>query len=113
MRDEVNTALRYYDLSLFEEVPRLHADLDRELRAAGVTTGGDRPVVRVGSWIGGDRDGNPNVTAETLDYAVNRQATAVLTRHLGALRRLAIELSMSADLVGVSDAVVEPGGGVR
>ncbi|MDQ2724835.1 MAG: phosphoenolpyruvate carboxylase [Actinomycetota bacterium] len=105
VRDEINTALRYYDLSLFEEVPRLHADLDRELRAFGVATDVDRPMIRMGSWIGGDRDGNPNVTADVLDYAVNRQATAVLTRHLGALRRLAIELSMSADLVGVSDAV--------
>jgi phosphoenolpyruvate carboxylase len=105
VRDEVNTALRYYDLSLFEEVPKLHADLERELRQAGVATAGDRPVVRMGSWIGGDRDGNPNVTAETLDYAVHHQASAVLSRHLGALRRLAIELSMSADLVPVSDAV--------
>ncbi|MDQ2726953.1 MAG: phosphoenolpyruvate carboxylase [Actinomycetota bacterium] len=105
VRDEINTALRYYDLSLFEEVPRLHADLDRELRAFGVATSADRPMIRMGSWIGGDRDGNPNVTADVLDYAVNRQATAVLTRHLGALRRLAIDVSMSADLVGVSDSV--------
>ncbi|MDQ6837291.1 MAG: phosphoenolpyruvate carboxylase [Actinomycetota bacterium] len=105
VRDEVNTALRYYDLSLFEEVPRLHADLAQELQAAGVATDGDRPVIRLGSWIGGDRDGNPNVTAEVLDYALNRQATAVLTRHLDALRRLAIDLSMSADLVAVTDEV--------
>ncbi|MDQ6784011.1 MAG: phosphoenolpyruvate carboxylase, partial [Actinomycetota bacterium] len=106
VRDEINTALRYYDLTLFEEVPRLHADLARELRAAGVAGADDRPVIRLGSWIGGDRDGNPNVDAEVLDYAINRQATSVLARHLTALRRLAIELSMSADLNAVG-AIVE------
>lgn len=103
--DEVNTALRYYDLSLFDQVPRLHADLARELVAAGVPIAGQRPVVRMGSWIGGDRDGNPRVTADALDYAVTRQVIGVMTRHLAALRGLAVELSMSANLVAVGPAV--------
>jgi phosphoenolpyruvate carboxylase len=106
VRDEVNTAMRYYDLSLFEEVPRLHESFARELRDAGVPIEGERPVVRMGSWIGGDRDGNPNVTAEVLDYAVTRQASGVLSRHLAALRQLAIELSMSGRLVAVSTTVL-------
>jgi len=103
--DEIDTALRYYDLSLFEEVPRLHADLAKELRDVGVDLAGERPVVRMGTWIGGDRDGNPFVTAEVLDYAVDRQATAVLGRHLSALRSLAIELSMSTELVPITAEV--------
>ncbi|MST32483.1 phosphoenolpyruvate carboxylase, partial [Acidimicrobiaceae bacterium USS-CC1] len=69
--------------------------------------GGRAPVVRMGSWIGGDRDGNPFVTAEVLRYAVDRQATVALAHHLAALRSLAIQLSMSSNLVRCSAAVAE------
>lgn len=51
--------------------------------------------LQVGSWVGGDRDGNPFVTADTLDYAVRRQAAAALDHHLGQLHALAAELSIS------------------
>jgi phosphoenolpyruvate carboxylase len=107
VRDEINAALHYYDVSLFDEVPRLQARYEGELsRLAGRPTTAT-PVVRTGSWIGGDRDGNPFVDAEVLDYATERQATVAFTHHLEALRDLAITLSMSGTLVRVSDAVVE------
>ena len=53
----------------------------------------------MGSWIGGDRDGNPFVTAEVLRLATTRQAEEALGHHLLALGRLAVELSMSSRLV--------------
>ncbi len=65
------------------------------------------PVVRMGSWIGGDRDGNPFVTAEVLRYAIERHVTVALGRHLEDLRALAIGLSMSSRLVRCSPAVAE------
>jgi len=106
VRDEINEALHYYDLSLFAEVPAVQTRLIREL----VAIGGDPspsgpPAIRMGSWIGGDRDGNPNVSATVVGYALERHATAAIGRHLRDLRRLAVSLSMSDKLVGVSDRV--------
>ncbi len=69
VRDEVNMALDYYDASLFATIPVLYAEiasaLDAEFPAPEPTQLADLPIlVRFGSWIGGDRDGNPFVTAE-------------------------------------------------
>ncbi len=59
----------------------------------------------MGSWIGGDRDGNPFVTAEVMRLAVGRHATIALQYHLDELLRLSIELSMSSRLITPSDAL--------
>ncbi|WP_420450504.1 phosphoenolpyruvate carboxylase [Ilumatobacter sp.] len=98
--DEISDALRYYEASLFETIPALGADVER--LAAELL---DHPdidstgIVTMGSWIGGDRDGNPFVTAEVLRAAVDRQALTALGHHLAELRRLSVELSMSQRLV--------------
>ncbi|MHB1535787.1 MAG: phosphoenolpyruvate carboxylase [Acidimicrobiales bacterium] len=106
VRDEINEALHYYELSLFAEIPALHARLTRAL---ATTTGAEQsdvaPVLRMGSWIGGDRDGNPYVTSDVLDLALRRQAEVALRHHLEGLRRLAIQLSMSDELVSASPEV--------
>ncbi|OXH82389.1 hypothetical protein CA830_37720, partial [Burkholderia multivorans] len=60
---------------------------------------------QMGSWIGGDRDGNPNVTAATLDEAINRQAAVILEHYLEQVHKLGAELSVSNLLVGANDAV--------
>jgi phosphoenolpyruvate carboxylase len=59
-------------------------------------------VLQMGSWIGGDRDGNPFVTAEVLRYAIQRQVEVALNHHLDALRGLAEQLSMSIRLIAPS-----------
>ncbi|HET9692102.1 MAG TPA: phosphoenolpyruvate carboxylase [Acidimicrobiales bacterium] len=102
VRDEVNQSLRWYELTLLDALPALQATFE-QLFATGTTA----PVLRMGSWIGGDRDGNPFVTAEVLRYAVDRQATSAFAAHLARLRRLAIELAMSGNLVAASPAVVD------
>jgi len=98
--DEINEALRYYEASLFETIPRLTADLetlaDDRLGTAPADTS---QVVSMGSWIGGDRDGNPFVTADVMRLAVNRQSTIALQRHLDEIQRLSVELSMSSRVV--------------
>ncbi len=115
VRDEINEMLHYYDLTLFDEVPALEARFHEAVavttapidhgKVGGEAAGRRGPVVRMGSWIGGDRDGNPFVTADVLAYTVERHSTVAFERHLVDLKRLAIELSMSANLVHCSDEV--------
>jgi len=92
--DEVENALSYYESTFLREIPKLYADLEREL--------GQHPVhsfLRMGQWIGGDRDGNPNVNAQTLNHALRRQADVALRHYLTEVHYLGGELSLSAMLV--------------
>lgn len=100
LTDEIDEALRYYELSLFDVVPAINAELRRELERRWPGKGLlRRPMLLPGSWIGGDRDGNPFVTAEALRQATGRQAGTALTHHLVELEALRDELSMSDRLV--------------
>ena len=100
LTDEIDEALRYYELSLFDVVPALNAELRKAVEerwpGAGLLR---RPMLLPGSWIGGDRDGNPFVTAEALRRATTRQAETALAHHLDELAELRNELSMSDRLV--------------
>jgi phosphoenolpyruvate carboxylase len=100
LEDEIDEALRYYDLSLFEVVTAINSELRRALNERWPNAGLlPRPMLLPGSWIGGDRDGNPFVTADALRRATNRQAETALAHHLGELEALRSELSMSDRLV--------------
>jgi phosphoenolpyruvate carboxylase len=95
--DEVENALSYYEATFLREIPRLYAGLEREL--------GQHPVpsfLRMGQWIGGDRDGNPNVGADTLEYALRRQCEVALRHYLTEVHWLGSELSLSSVLVEVT-----------
>ena len=104
LRDEVNDAMRYFELSLLVASPA--PERDGRLPAFGERPDRERPLLRIGSWIGGDRDGNPFVTADVLADTFQQQAALVLGHHLGELWRLAEELSMSSRLVTASPAVL-------
>ncbi len=95
--DEIENALSYYESTFLTEIPKLYADLERELDGQPVAS-----FLRMGQWIGGDRDGNPNVTAATLDLALRSQAEVALRHYLTEVHYLGGELSMSARLVRVS-----------
>lgn len=106
-RDEINEALRYYELTLFRELPALQIAVQETVeQLAPGHAPRLSPVVRMGSWIGGDRDGNPFVTADLLNTAVERQATTAFTQHLESLHALSLELSMSSRLVTPTDALL-------
>ncbi|HNW02309.1 MAG TPA: phosphoenolpyruvate carboxylase, partial [Burkholderiaceae bacterium] len=95
--DEIENALSYYESTFLREIPKLYAELEHAL--------GQQPVhsfLRMGQWIGGDRDGNPNVSAQTLEYALRRQAEVALRHYLTEVHYLGSELSVSAMLVGCS-----------
>jgi len=97
--DEIENALSYYHATFLSQVPALYRMLDRSVGAHVA------PFFRMGSWIGGDRDGNPNVTAETLRLALRRQAETALGHYLDEVHRLGAELSMSSRLVAVTPAL--------
>lgn len=102
IQDEIEVGLRYYDMSLFDEIPRINHAVRQELR----TRWPDRdllsqPILRPGSWIGGDRDGNPYVTAEVMHRATDSAASFAFRRYFADLIDLQRELSMSARLVEV------------
>ena len=89
--DEIENALSYYETTFLGQIPRLYAQLEADLPGKPVAS-----FFRMGQWIGGDRDGNPNVTAETLDYATRRQCEVALRHYLGEVRALGRELSQSS-----------------
>lgn len=98
--DEVETALSYLREVFLPALPLLYARWDRLL--------GERvpAFLRPGSWIGGDRDGNPFVTADAMAHAFRRAAEAVIGHYLDAVHKLGAELSISTRHVEVTDAVL-------
>ena len=100
--DEIDNGLAYYRDTFLEQIPRLYAQMEATLARE---TGNLRhlPVMlRMGSWIGGDRDGNPNVTAAVLRDALARQSRLAFAHYLGQVHLLGGELSIAARLVSVT-----------
>jgi len=104
IQDEIETGLRYYPAAFFEVIPRVNAEVRTALQArwpdAHVL---EQPILRPGSWIGGDRDGNPNVTADVVRLATGSAAYTALAHYFVELSALEEELSMSVRLVHISD----------
>src|SRR5437868_5191124 len=102
--DEVANGLSFYDYTFLHEVPRLHCALeDRLNRDEGGTPGELASFLTMGSWIGGDRDGNPFVTANVMRGTLRLQSSRVMNFYLEELHVLGSELSLAAHLADVSD----------
>jgi phosphoenolpyruvate carboxylase len=107
IQDEIETGLRYYPAAFLEVIPKVNAEVRAALQARWPDAHLlDDPILRPGSWIGGDRDGNPNVTADVVRLATSRAAYTALAHYFVEITALEEELSMSARLVNVSDDVV-------
>ncbi|MBI4206342.1 MAG: phosphoenolpyruvate carboxylase [Betaproteobacteria bacterium] len=106
VNDEVENGLAYFRHTFLREVPQLHAELE-DLVADHLGEPGFRlpALLRIGNWIGGDRDGNPFVTHEVMLHAVRCQSRLALDYYLGEVHRLGAELSMAERLVDVSAAL--------
>src|ERR1700688_2598643 len=102
--DEVANGLSFYDYTFLQEVPRMHCVLeDRLSEGEGAAQGELASFLRMGSWIGGDRDGNPFVTAEVMRGTLKMQSSRVLRFYLEELHALGAELSLAAHLANVSE----------
>jgi phosphoenolpyruvate carboxylase len=98
--DEIENALSYYRSTFLEQIPVLYREIEEVLPGHAIA-----PFFRMGNWIGGDRDGNPNVTAETLATALARQSETALRWYLTQVHELGAELSISATLTTVTPAM--------
>ncbi len=105
--DEVANGLAYYDHTFLRGLPIFYADL--EDRLGGIEASWqdiDVPsFLRMGSWIGGDRDGNPYVTADVTRQTLTLQSQRALRFHLEELHRLGSELSLDGRIVQVSEGL--------
>jgi phosphoenolpyruvate carboxylase len=98
--DEIENALSYYRSTFLRQIPRLYRDLERALPGHEIAS-----FFRMGNWIGGDRDGNPNVGAATLRAALARQCETALRFYLTEVHELGAELSISEMLAPVTPAM--------
>ena len=99
--DEVANGLSYYDYTFLRELPKLYGRIEDSL-------GGKQPIasfLRVGSWIGGDRDGNPFVTSDVVAETMRLQSARALQFYLDELHELGGELSLSARLTPRNEKV--------
>ncbi len=98
--DEIENALSYYRSTFLRQIPRMYRDLEAALPGHPIAS-----FFRMGNWIGGDRDGNPNVSAETLEMALARQCETVLRFYLTEVHELGAEMSISATLAPITPAM--------
>jgi phosphoenolpyruvate carboxylase len=107
--DEIENALSYYRITFLRELPGLYEDIENEIGAQFPQRHAAEKelasFLQMGSWIGGDRDGNPNVNAGTMQHALIRQSTAIFDFYMEEVHALGAELSISTLLVGVSPAL--------
>ena len=109
--NEIDNALSYYRLSLLDAIPELLQDLERDISVLFETKGTEGyklpSFLQMGSWIGGDRDGNPFVNATTLQSATSQQSNVAFDHYLRELNFLKSELSPTTRLVKVTPELIE------
>lgn len=105
VRDEIHMGLDYFPMVLFETLPHLFAELEESLRDVYSTSAQVPELLSFGSWIGGDRDGNPYVTATSTREALSMARHVIIDHYIAETARLIGQLSMSTRRIGVSDAL--------
>ena len=103
VQDEIKNGLTFYGHTFLTEIPQLYANLEKQLEKQYGKTFKVAPLLRVGSWIGGDRDGNPFVTAELMRDAATRHSAVALEFYLAETNLLGVRLSMSSRVVNITD----------
>ena len=97
--DEIENAVAVFARTFLPELPKVKLRLAQTFGLNGEI----RPFLKAGSWVGGDRDGNPFVSAATLEYAVRRQSETVFDYYLNEVHQLGTELTLCDAYVSVSD----------
>jgi phosphoenolpyruvate carboxylase len=102
VRDEIRNGLEFYRYTFLKEIPKIYAKLEKQLETRydnGITI---PPLLRVGSWIGGDRDGNPFVTHEVMEYAIQQHSALAFEHYLKETHLLGKRLSLTDRLADIS-----------
>jgi phosphoenolpyruvate carboxylase len=113
VRDEIKNGLYYFNVSLFDAIPKTYRNLENAIRrvyADEIEAGETFHVpgfVKFGSWIGGDRDGNPFVTAETTEMAIQLQKRSVIRRYIEDVTKLSFILTHSGSICDISAALAD------
>ena len=107
--DEINNAVSYYAVTFLQRIPALVSRYEQAAQNLGATTAQIKALqpLTMGMWIGGDRDGNPFVNQDTLDYCAHTQAVSVLTHYLAQLHALGSELPLASTIVQVSEPLLQ------
>lgn len=104
--NEITNAMEYYNSSFLKAVPHLTTEYKRLAQAHGLNLKQDKPIT-MGMWIGGDRDGNPFVTAKTLKQSALTQCEVIMNYYDKKIYQLYREFSLSTSIVNVSKQVRE------
>ena len=104
--NEITNVMEYYQSSFLNAVPRLTAEYKKLAKEQGIELQHPKPIT-MGMWIGGDRDGNPFVTAETLNKSALTQCEVIMNYYDEKIYNLYREFSLSTSIVNVSDKVRE------
>ena len=104
--NEITNVMEYYNSSFLQAVPNLMLEYKRLAKAHGLELEQPRPIT-MGMWIGGDRDGNPFVTAETLKRSATIQSEVILNYYIEKISKLYRHFSLSTSLSKTSEAVAE------
>ncbi|HGO7702056.1 TPA: phosphoenolpyruvate carboxylase [Neisseria meningitidis] len=105
VNDEINNGVSIFPMSFFEALPKLYRKMEHDFQTAYPDVCVPN-ILKIGGWIGGDRDGNPFVSAETLRFAFRRHADAVFRFYRSELDKLYRELPLSIRRVKVNDDVM-------
>ena len=103
VRDEIRNGLEFYRYTFLNEIPKIYANLEKQLEVRFDKEIVVPPLLRVGSWIGGDRDGNPFVTFDVMQYAVQQHSELAFEHYLNETHILGTRLSLTDRLVDVSE----------
>lgn len=104
--NEITNVMEYYNSSFLQAVPNLMLEYKRLAKEHGLELEQPRPIT-MGMWIGGDRDGNPFVTAETLKRSATIQSEVILNYYIEKISKLYRHFSLSTSLSKTSEAVAE------
>ena len=104
--NEITNVLEYYNLSFIKAISKLMTEYKNLLKEHNIPLENEAPIT-MGMWIGGDRDGNPYVTAETLKLSAMKQCDLITNYYLNKLDNLYRTFSMSSQLIGESEALRE------
>jgi phosphoenolpyruvate carboxylase len=107
VRDEIHMGLDYFPMVLFETLPRLFAELEESLHDVYGADCKAPELLSFGSWIGGDRDGNPFVTASCTREALVMARHVIVDHYIAETIRLIGQLSMSSRRIGISNALAQ------